>query len=144
MKPSSLLTVGLLAAALAYVGCGASRADDSTAPSTPPPAADNGGGHHMSVLTPDERKQLMNDREQVLAGDADLKKEDDDLKGQRPGPDASQDDRQAFRAKWHDHMEKVRDAVLKLDPSAAAIYAKLDAAHKAHEQAAGGAGGGGQ
>ncbi len=155
MKISSPVRTAFLASIIALAGAGVVLAQDA-APTTPPPApppADSGGGdggghHHHDwdkVLTPEERAQLKKDTDAVLAADPDLKKEGDDLKSQRPDRDASADDKQAFRAKFKAYMDKVKDAVEKLDPSATAIYAKLDAARAAHQgQGGGGAPAGGQ
>lgn len=145
MKNTSSLRTALLASVLALAGAGVVLAQDA-APTTsppPPPAGDNGGGggHHgwmSKVLTPEEQALLKKDTDAVFAADPDLKKEHDDLMSQRPGQDASQDDKDAFRAKMKDDHQKVEAAVEKLDPSTVPIFAKLDAAMAARHKGGGG------
>jgi hypothetical protein len=141
MKKPSPVRIALLASALALAGAGMVLAQDAapTTPSTPPPAS--GGGHHgwmSKVLTPEEQALLKKDTDAVLAADPDLKKEGDDLMSQRPGQDASEDDKQAFHTKMKDHHQKVEAAVEKFDPSTTPIYAKLDAAMAARHKGGGG------
>jgi Spy/CpxP family protein refolding chaperone len=148
MKNTSPIRAALLASVLALAGTGAALAQDAAPapqpPPPPPPPGDNsggGGGHHgwmSNVLTPDEQALLKKDTEAVFAADPDLKKEGDDLKGQRPGQDASQDDKDAFRAKMKDFHQKVEAAVEKFDSATTPIYAKLDAAMAAHKHGGGG------
>jgi Spy/CpxP family protein refolding chaperone len=151
MKKLSPVRTALLLSVLAFVGAGAALAQDA-APSTATTPANNGGGAPggggrqggwmNGVLTPDEQAELKKDRDAVFAADPDLKKQQDDLMSQRPARDASQDDKDAFRAKAKDVRDKVKAAVLKIDPAAAPIFAKLEAAMAAH-RGGGGAGGGG-
>jgi hypothetical protein len=144
MKNSSPVRTALLASVLALAGAGVVLAQDAapnTPPSTPPPANGGGGGHHgwmNKVLTPEEQALLKKDTDAVLASDPDLKKEGDDLMSQRPAQDASQDDKQAFRAKMKDHHQKVEAAVEKFDSATTPIFAKLDAAMAAHHHGGGG------
>ncbi len=149
MKKTSPIPVALLVSVLAFAGAGVALAQEgstSNSPSTPPPAGGGGGGgggggHHgwmSKVLTPEEQALLKKDTEAVLAADPDLKKEGDDLRSQRPEQDASQDDKEAFRAKMMDHRQKVKEAVEKFDPSTTPIFAKLDAAMAAHRPGGGG------
>jgi hypothetical protein len=148
MKNTFPLRAALLASVLALAGAGTVLAQDAGSTTTPPPApggengGPGGGGHRGwdKVLTPEERAELKKDTEAVFAADPDLKKEGDDLRGQRPAQDASDDDKQAFRAKMKDHRDKVKEAVLKIDPAASAIFAKLDAAMAARHKAGGGGG----
>jgi hypothetical protein len=155
MKKTSPVRTAFLASVLALAGAGVVLAQDAapTTPTTPPatPPSDNsgggggGGGHHgwmNKVLTPEEQALLKKDTEAVFAADPDLKKEGDDLKSQRPDQDASDDDKQAFRAKMKDYHQKVEAAVEKFDPSTTPIYAKLDAAMAARHNGGGGGGGG--
>lgn len=90
-----------------------------------------------SALTPDEREYLRKVKKQVLAAHPDLKAEDDTLSQQRDdldsqGASASPDARKAFFATWHDHQQKIRVEALKIDPTLAPIYAKLDAWRQQH------------
>jgi Spy/CpxP family protein refolding chaperone len=141
--------MALCGSVLALAGTGIALAQDSTAATstttttstsgTPPPGEGPGGHHHHmwgdKVLTADEQAELKKDTDQVMTADPDLKKEGDDMRGQMPAKDASEADKQAFHEKMHDHMEKVRAAIEKIDPDAAALFAKMDAARKAHEAA---------
>ena len=145
MKNTSPVRIALLASVLALAGAGMVLAQDA-APSTTttPPPGDNsggGGGHHAwmsKVLTPDEQALLKKDTDAVFTADPDLQKEGEDLMSQRPGQDASDDDKQAFHAKMKDHHQKVEAAVEKLDPSTVPIFAKLDAAMAARHKSGGG------
>jgi len=143
MKKTSPVRIALLASVLALAGAGVVLAQDAapTTPTTPPPSDNSGGGGHHGwnkVLTPDEQALLKKDTDAVLAADPDLKKEGDDLKSQRPGSDASDDDKQAFRGKMKDYHQKVEAAVEKFDPATTPIYAKLDAAMAARHKSGGG------
>jgi hypothetical protein len=145
MKLPSPVRTAFLASVIALAGAGVVLAQDAapstaTPPANPPPADNGGGGHHHGwdkVLTPEERALLKKDTDAVLAADPDLKKEGEDLMSQRPGQDASDDDKQAFRTKMKDHHQKVEQAVEKLDPSTVPIYAKLNAAMAAHQKGGG-------
>jgi hypothetical protein len=112
-------------------------AQDQTATNSPPA----NGSPTNAALAPDERAHLRKVQKQVLANDPALKAEDDSLRQQREdledqGSSASPDDRKALMAKWHDHQQKVRAAALKLDPTLAPIYAKLDAWRLQHAKPA--------
>jgi hypothetical protein len=135
MKLTLLSRNVLLATILAFAGAGTVLAQD--APPSPAPDSGPGGGHHHmdKVLTPDEQAELKKDTDAVFAANPDLKKEHDDLMAQRPGPDATADDKMAFHQKMHETMGKIRDAVEKIDPNAAPLFAKLEAAHKAAKKA---------
>jgi hypothetical protein len=101
-------------------------------------SGDTGGGR-QSVLTADEKAQLNKARDAVLAANPDLKTEADNLKQQgaklrSESDSASDDDRQALKTKIKDHDAKMRAAMLKLDPTLAPIFAKLDAAKSGGRQ----------
>lgn len=131
MKMTSLLKLALITGSLVLVTNSGARAQDTSTSST------DGGHHHESVLTSDERAELKADRDKVLAANPDLQKESDDLKSQRSSmSDASADDKAAFKAKWHAHMEKMNDAIEKIDPNAEALIEKMKAAR--HAKADGG------
>ncbi len=125
MKITSFLKLSLITGGLVLATNSCLKAQDSSS---------GGGGHHDSGLTSEERSEIKADRDKVLAADPDLKKEDDDLKSQRSSmSSASDDDKAAFKAKWHTHMDKVNDAIEKIDPNAAPLIAKMQAARKARE-----------
>ncbi len=124
MKTPSLLQVAFL---VALLGTGMTSTHAQT-PSTPPAAT--------AGLTLPEKLELKKDRDQVLAANPDLKAEGEAidkqraaLKSQNVAKDSA--DWQALTEKSHAHQQKVKDAILKLDPDAAPILAKVDAAHKA-------------
>lgn len=100
-------SAALLAGAIGLIGMTAVLADDSSTSTPPPPPH----GHH-DMLTKDEWTQLKKDREAVFAANPDLKTEEENLHEQ-----------------MHQHMDKVDAAILKQDPSAAPILAKLKEHH---------------
>jgi hypothetical protein len=90
--------------------------------------------HHDSVLTADEQAELKKDREQVFTANPDLKTEGKDLWEQRKTmKDASEEDKQAFHEKMHAYKAKLDAAIEGVDSNAAALIAKLDAAHHHHD-----------
>jgi hypothetical protein len=130
---TSFRQVTLVALALGTTGVTAALAQTPTpvSPATTQAATTPG-------LTADEKAQLKKDRDQVLAANPDLKTEEDNLTKQHDalksqGESASADDKKALHAQMHAHMDKIRAAVLKIDPTAAPLYAKLDALHKSHQ-----------
>jgi hypothetical protein len=135
MKILSLPKMVLLACAVAASGL--ATTSFAQTPSDTPPA----GSHHdrMAGLTDDEKAQLKKDRDAVFAANPDLKSEQDALDKEHGsmGSDATPADKSAFRQKMHALNDKVRAAILKIDPSAAPIFAKLDAAHKNRQQGSG-------
>jgi hypothetical protein len=108
MKTSSLQRCALLAGVLGFTGLTAVLAQDQPDSTAPPPPHH---GHH-DMLTQDERAELKKDRDAVFSSNPDLKTEEETLHQQ-----------------MHDHMDKVDAAILKEDPAAAPILAKLKAAH---------------
>jgi hypothetical protein len=99
-------------------------ADSTTANEPMPPKA---------VLDNDERMQLMKVRDQVLAAHPDLKAEEAKLKQMHqasmtaPPSDA---EIASAKAEWQAYQDKLRAEMLKIDPTLAPIFAKLDEAHK--------------
>jgi hypothetical protein len=76
-------------------------------------------------------------REEALANDPSLKSEHDSLKQQfealkSSGTAATEDQKQALHTQARDFHQKLQAAELKLDPTLAPIFAKLQAAHHAH------------
>ena len=106
--------------------------------STPQPAPPDGPGmhhHHESVLTADEKAQLDKAHDAALNADPSLKTDEDNMKQQfetlkSQGKAATKDQWDALHAQGHDFHEKLRAAELKIDPTLAPVFAKLDAAHK--------------
>ncbi len=125
MKSTPLSQVLFYALILGTAGVTATLAQ--TPPAAPPAAP--GGQGASSVLTPDEKAQYDKAKEAALAADPALKAEDDSLTQQRAtmksqGDSVSADDRQALMAKMRDHRQKLRDAMLKIDPTLAPIFAR--------------------
>jgi hypothetical protein len=130
MKIPLLSRVAFLAGAFATAGLTAAFAQDQ--PSATPPPGPGEHHHHEPALTPDERTQLKTDTDAVFAADPDLKAEGDKLKQDHEamkGTQPSDEDKKAFHEKMHAYFEKLNAAIVKQDPSAAPILAKLKAGH---------------
>jgi len=80
----------------------------------------------LAFLSPADREKFIAARKKALDENPDLKAEDDALMKERPGPDASKEDRQAYREKWMTHQQKLRQVMLKDDPSLASIFDEID------------------
>jgi Spy/CpxP family protein refolding chaperone len=119
MKTPFLSRALLLACALCVTGLGAVLADDSSSTPPPSPQGEHHGHYGGPQLTSDERAQLKKDRDAVFAANPDLKTEEGTLHQQM----------ETLHQQMKDHMDKVDDAILKQDPSAAPIIAKLKAGH---------------
>jgi hypothetical protein len=91
-------------------------------------------------LTPEQQAELKKDHDAVLAANPDLQKEEDDLKAKRETmSSATPEEQEALRTEMHDHMQKMHDAIVKLDPDAAPLLAKM---HHHGPPPGGGQGGG--
>jgi hypothetical protein len=116
LLPALAMALGVALPALA------DTATNAAAAKPPPSALDN-----------DEMVELKKAREQVLAANPDLKAEEEKLKalheaqGQNPPTDAQKN---AAYDEWKAYQKKIRAAMLKVDPSLSAIFAKLDEARK--------------
>jgi hypothetical protein len=133
MKPPSLSRIALLTCALAFAGFGRATADDTGSGAT---STSCHWHHHDSALTSDERAELKKDRDQVFDSNPDLKTEGKALWEQRKTmKDASDSDKQAFHEKWHAYHQKLETAIEGVDPNAAALIAKVKAAHHHHHDA---------
>ena len=100
-------------------------------------STDNAPGSKLPspILDNDEMMQLQKAREQVLGANPDLKAEEEKLKAlhdsvqnQIPAPTADQ--RNAMFAEWKSYQKTMRAAMLKIDPTLAPLFAKLDSARK--------------
>jgi hypothetical protein len=101
------------------------------APVTAPPVTNPMMQRMLSSLTPDEQNQIIAARTKAMADNPGLETDEMSLmeKGMMLHSDsATEEDKQAFRAELKDHVQKVRDAMLKADPSIQPILAKLEAA----------------
>jgi hypothetical protein len=133
----SVPRVALLALVLGTASATAIFAQTTNTPSTTAPANSSGGFHHHhdSVLSADEKAQLKKAHEAALAAnpslqteEASLKQQFETIKGQ--GDSATKDEKHALHEQAHTFHQNLRTAELKIDPTLAPIFAKLDAAHK--------------
>jgi hypothetical protein len=133
MNISSWQRVALLSLALGTAGVTATFAQTTPTPTpapTTPPAGD-----HPSILTDDEKAELKKDHDAVFAANPDFQTQMDALKAKHEalkaqGDSASADDRKALHEQGKALRDQINAAIVKLDPAAAAIIAKLEAAHK--------------
>lgn len=128
--------VGFLALALATASVTATFAQTTSTTTPAAPTCTAGGGHHHgSVLTAAEKAQLKTARDEAFATDPSLKADEDTLKQQfeslkSAGDSATVDQKNALHAQARDFHQKLQAAELKLDPTLAPVFAKLQAAHK--------------
>lgn len=134
---SSFPRIALMALALGTASATATFAQTTPTTTTPPATSDGTTGfkHHHGVLTADEKAQLKKAHDAALAADPTLKAQADSLKSQfqtLKGQDksTSKDQWKALRGQWHDYIDKLRTAELKIDPTLSSVFTKLDAAHK--------------
>jgi hypothetical protein len=83
----------------------------------------------LSFLTPAEQIQYANARAKALADNPDLKAEGEKVAqegGRAMSADATAADKQAFIEKMNSHRQKLRQAMLKEDPTLEPIFAKID------------------
>ena len=80
----------------------------------------------LEFLSSADRDKAMKAHMKALEDNPNLKAEDMALMKQRPGPDASQEDRRAYREKWMTHEQKIRQAMLKEDSSLGSIFEQID------------------
>jgi hypothetical protein len=130
----------LFAMALVLViGLPGSRAFAQATPSAP--AGSTSGT--SSSLTPEEKAKLMKVRQQVLDSNPDLKAEQDAIKQQAQslkGGNATPEDKVDFMQKLQDHQQKMKAALLKIDPTLEPLIDKAAAEMKQKfQQRAGGA-----
>ena len=121
-----LLALFLGFAAAGHAGAQAAAA--TNAPGSMPP---------MPMLDNDERVQLKKAHDEVMATHPDLKAEEEKLRemhdsaGNEAAP-PSQDKRNAMFSEWKTYRQEMRAEMLKVDPTLAPIFAKLDRARR-HE-----------
>jgi hypothetical protein len=132
--------VAYWALALGTSSMAATYADTTTPPSTTTPAATTDGGfhhHHGAILTDAEKAQLKNARHEAYTVDPTLKTDKENLKQaftalKAQGQTADKDQWRALRTQKVAYHEKLRAAELKVDPTLAPVFAKLDAAPHHH------------
>jgi len=87
------------------------------------------GNAMLSFLSPAEQIQYAKARAKALADNPDLKSEGEKVAqegGQAMSAGATAADRQAFIEKMNSHRQKLRQAMLKEDPTLEPIFAKID------------------
>ncbi len=100
------------------------------APSAPPPNASAMADQVTSTLTPAEKTQLMDVRMKAMAANPDLQSEEMGLmqKGMALQSGGATDaDKAAFRDAIKQHADKVRAAMVKVDPTIEPVLAKIEA-----------------
>ena len=82
----------------------------------------------ISFLTPAEQEQYAKARAKALAENPALNAEGDDLKEKFTGvmTSGTPADRQAFMEKMNSHRQKLRQAMLKVDPTLAPVFTQID------------------
>lgn len=134
----SLPRVAFWALALGTTSIAATYAD--TTPATAPvttTAPTCTGHHHASVLTDAEKAQLKNAHHEAFTVDPTLKTDKESLKQafsalKTQGSSADKDQWRALHTQKVAYHEKLRAAELKVDPTLASVFAKLDAAPHHH------------
>jgi len=148
LRNVAVIVFGLLAVGLAYttgffqgksLGNSTESAPTSAAvashfpgnSSLPQPAA-TPMSHPSPIFSPSDRSELQQARQKALASQPDLQKEESDLMAQQKaliaqGQKASPQDRQQLFAKWREHSEKMRQAMLTADPNLSRVFGEIDA-----------------
>jgi hypothetical protein len=145
MTIRNFLLATMLAGVSAFSGMAQAQAtgDSDTSAGAGSPG-DAGRGQRLSYLSAQDRQHLLRVRRQVLAGDPDLKSEQESLRKEADfvkgkGTDASADDKETLRNNFLAHREKMNAAMVKADPTVQPILDQVDAHMKARFQQAGGA-----
>ena len=117
----ALLSVGGIFAARAQTNAG-------SAAGAPVPAAAH-ENWMVAFLSPDEQLQYAKARAKALADNPGLKAEGEALMKQVSGAmaEGSLADQQGFRERMISHRQKLRAAMLQVDPGLGPIFAKIDA-----------------
>ena len=101
----------------------------TNSPAAPPAPANGPGtpGQLIGFLPKTDQDRIMSAYNKAMAADEGLKNEGDDLMLEAQDlEEASPEDRQAFMEKVRSHREKVRQAMLKQDPTLAPVLDKID------------------
>jgi hypothetical protein len=105
------------------------KAQTNAAAPTPPPDAQTAKENKMlAFLTPAEQVQYATARAKALTDNPDLKSEGDVLLQQASSvmSDGKPEEKQAFMEKMMTHRQKLRQAMLKVDPTLSPVFAKID------------------
>ena len=114
------------------LGLSTAKAQTTSAPATGQSPAQPGGGA-ASSLTPEDKAKLLKARQQVFESNPALKAEADELKKQAmnmKGGDATPEDKMAFMQSLQAHQEKMKAAMLKVDPTLGPVIDKAEAGMK--------------
>ncbi len=140
-KLNSFSRLALVALALSTVSITSAFADeDSGSDTTTTGNPGSCGGHrhhHGGILSPAEMSELKADREKAFASNGTLKTQADGLKQQfqtlkSQGSTATPAQWQALHSQKEAFEQQLRSSIESLDPGAAAIFTKLDAARARH------------
>jgi len=104
------------------------QTDSTTASAAPSPQVAQANAA-LSFLTPEEQMQYAEARAKALADNPDLKAEGEAVARQGANAmlaDATASDKQAFIEQMRLHREKLRQAMLKEDPTLKPVFAKID------------------
>jgi hypothetical protein len=115
---------------LATAGFTCLRADATTNAGAGAPPSPNARENRMiSFLTPAEQDQYAAARAKALTDNPALKTEGEELlsEGKDVMEDGTMEDKQAFMEKMTSHRQKLRQAMLKEDPTLEPVFAKIDA-----------------
>jgi cytochrome c556 len=141
LKRAVFVALALGAASATAVFADTASTTDTTTTNTTTGAPPYGGWHKhhhcRGVLTAAERGELKKDRDSVFAANASLKAQHDSLKQQfetlrSQGSSATQAQWQALHTQKEALQTQMRSAIENVDPGAAAIFTKIDAARAQH------------
>ncbi len=140
MKPLFATALALVALPL-FAQTTTTTTGTTTTTTTPPPAAPpagggGGGGGYASImqqatatLTSDEKTELQTAREKAMAANPALQTEEMDLMQKvmaMQGGQGTDEDRQALGQEMRAHGDKVRNAMIQVDPGVKPIIAKVE------------------
>ena len=140
----------ILATMLAGVGAfsGMAWAQDTDGAGAVPGGNGAGGGgaeraHRLSFLSAQDRQHLMRVRHEAMAGDPELKSEQESLKQEwqalkAQGSNATAEDKKALRDQLRAHNEHLDAAMLKVDPTVQPILDQIKAHRSERFQQGGG------
>jgi hypothetical protein len=122
--PGRAILLALFVGAVSTTDSAGQMAADTNAASTPKPPP--------SLLDNDEMMQLHKVREEVLRENPDLQSEEERLRSAHEaaqGTSMTPEQKSAMQSEWQAYQAKMRAVMLKIDPTLAPIFAKLDKAH---------------
>ena len=151
---TSLQRVAFVAVALGALGATAAFAQTANAPAatdtttttttdtaTPPNGGWHHHHHHLGMLSASERAELKKDREAAFAANPALKTQEESLHQQfktlkSANPPATQAQFEALKQQHEALKTQLRTAIEGVDPGAAALFQKIDAAKGQHHHGA--------